>query len=209
MKVLFLSPHTDDVELGAGGTLAQLREQGHEVFWLVFSTAETSLPPDVPRDTLKREFLAVADSMGLDPSHYRIFDFSVRYLSEHRQQILEEMVKAKREFQPDLVIGPSLNDHHQDHQVVANEMVRAFKNSSSIICYELPWNHTEFNTQLFIKLKKDQIDRKVDLLSCYRSQVGLGRHYFSRDFIQGWARMRGVQVDAEYAEAFEVIRWIA
>jgi len=208
MRVLFLSPHTDDVELGAGGTLTQLREQGHEVYWLVFSTAESSLPPDVPRDTLKKEFLEVAGNMGLGDDHYRIFDFMVRYLPDHRQQILEELVKAKREFSPDLVIGPSLNDHHQDHEVVAKEMVRAFKNSSSIISYELPWNHTEFDNQLFIKLARRQIDRKVELLSCYRSQVRLERPYFSSDFIHGWARMRGGQVGAEYAEAFEVIRWI-
>jgi len=208
MRVLFLSPHTDDVELGAGGTLTQLREQGHEVYWLVFSTAESSLPPDVPRDTLKKEFLDVAGNMGLGDDHYRIFDFMVRYLPDHRQQILEELVKAKREFSPDLVIGPSLNDHHQDHEVVAKEMVRAFKNSSSIISYELPWNHTEFDNQLFIKLASRQIDRKVELLSCYRSQVRLERPYFSSDFIHGWARMRGGQVGAEYAEAFEVIRWI-
>jgi LmbE family N-acetylglucosaminyl deacetylase len=208
MRVLFLSPHTDDVELGAGGTLTQLREQGHEVYWLVFSTAESSLPPDVPRDTLKKEFLEVAGNMGLGDDHYRIFDFMVRYLPDHRQQILEELVKAKREFSPDLVIGPSLNDHHQDHEVVAKEMVRAFKNSSSIISYELPWNHTEFDNQLFIKLARRQIDRKVELLSCYQSQVRLERPYFSSDFIHGWARMRGGQVGAEYAEAFEVIRWI-
>jgi LmbE family N-acetylglucosaminyl deacetylase len=208
MRVLFLSPHTDDVELGAGGTLTHLREQGHEVYWLVFSTAESSLPPDVPRDTLKKEFLEVAGNMGLGDDHYRIFDFMVRYLPDHRQQILEELVKAKREFSPDLVIGPSLNDHHQDHEVVAKEMVRAFKNSSSIISYELPWNHTEFDNQLFIKLARRQIDRKVELLSCYRSQVRLERPYFSSDFIHGWARMRGGQVGAEYAEAFEVIRWI-
>lgn len=208
MRVLFLSPHTDDVELGAGGTLTQFRELGHEVFWLVFSTAESSLPPDVPRDTLKKEFLEVAGNMGLGDDHYRIFDFMVRYLPDHRQQILEELVKAKREFSPDLVIGPSLNDHHQDHEVVAKEMVRAFKNSSSIISYELPWNHTEFDNQLFIKLARKQIDRKVALLSCYRSQVRLERPYFSSDFIHGWARMRGGQVGAEYAEAFEVIRWI-
>jgi hypothetical protein len=92
--------------------------------------------------------------------------------------------------------------------VVAKEMVRAFKNSSSIISYELPWNHTEFDNQLFIKLAGRQIDRKVELLSCYRSQVRLERPYFSSDFIHGWARMRGGQVGAEYAEAFEVIRWI-
>jgi LmbE family N-acetylglucosaminyl deacetylase len=209
MKVLFLSPHTDDVELGAGGTLCKFLEQGNEVSWMVFSTAENSLPANLPKDTLKKEFINVARSIGLKDDHYRIFDFSVRYLPHHRQEILELMVKAKAEFSPDMVIGPSLKDHHQDHQVVANEMVRAFKNTSSIICYELPWNHIEFNTQMFIKLEKRQLDSKIKLLNNYNSQVSLNRPYFSEEFVLGWAKMRGVQVNAGYAEAFEVIRWIA
>jgi LmbE family N-acetylglucosaminyl deacetylase len=208
MKVLFISPHTDDVELGAGGTLTKLLEHGHEVFWTVFSTAESSLPPGLPKDTLRKEFLAVAQSVGLKEDQYRIFDYRVRYLTGHRQEILEELVKIRKSFAPGLVVGPSLKDHHQDHQVVANEMIRAYKNSASIISYELPWNHIEFDTQLFVKLGRGHIEKKISLLNNYHSQLSLYKPYFSDDFISGWARMRGVQVNADYAESFEVIRWI-
>lgn len=208
MRVLFLSPHTDDVELGAGGTLVKLLEQGHEIFWVVFSTAEDSLPENLQRDTLRREFISVTRILGLSENNYKIFDFRVRRLHEHRQEVLEELVRARKDFTPDLVIGPSLNDYHQDHQVVAWEMTRAFKNTSSIICYELPWNHVTFNTQLFVKLEEKHIEKKAELLGNYKSQLILGRPYFSRDFIFGWARMRGVQIRSEFAEAFEVIRWI-
>ena len=208
MKILFLSPHTDDVELGAGGTLAKFLELGHEILWVVFSTAEDSLPDNMPKDILKKEFLAVMRTLGLDRENYKIFDFKVRRLHEYRQEILEELVRIRKDFAPDLIIGPSLNDYHQDHQVVAWEMIRAFKNTSSIICYELPWNHVMFNTQLFVKLEERHVKKKVELLSNYKSQLILNRPYFSKDFIFGWARMRGVQVKAEFAEAFEVVRWI-
>jgi len=208
VKILFLSPHTDDVELGAGGTLAKFLELGHEILWVVFSTAEDSLPDNMPKDILKKEFLAVMRTLGLDRENYKIFDFKVRRLHEYRQEILEELVRIRKDFAPDLIIGPSLNDYHQDHQVVAWEMIRAFKNTSSIICYELPWNHVMFNTQLFVKLEERHVKKKVELLSNYKSQLILNRPYFSKDFIFGWARMRGVQVKAEFAEAFEVVRWI-
>jgi len=208
MRALFISPHTDDVELGAGGTLVKLLEEGNEVYWVVFSTAEDSLPQGTPPDTLRREFLSVVDDLGLDKGQYKILNFRVRYLPEHRQEVLEELVRIKKEYSPDLVVGPSLDDYHQDHQVVAWEMIRAFKNSASIISYELPWNHVRFNTQLFVRLEERYIDRKISLLSHYQSQVSLNRPYFSEDFIRGWARTRGVQVGARYAEAFEVIRWI-
>jgi LmbE family N-acetylglucosaminyl deacetylase len=208
MRTLFISPHTDDVELGAGGTLIKLHEGGNEILWVVFSTAETSLPDDAPRDTLRLEFLDVARSVGLKENNYKIFDFKVRYLPDHRQEILEEMVRLKKDYSPDLVVGPSLNDNHQDHEVVAKEMIRAYKDSSSIICYELPWNHISFNTQMFVKIGENHLDQKIELLKKYHSQIKLGRSYFSEEYIRGWARMRGVQVRAEFAEAFEVIRWI-
>ncbi|MCW3136645.1 MAG: PIG-L family deacetylase [Canidatus Methanoxibalbensis ujae] len=208
MKILFLSPHTDDVELGAGGTLVKSLELGHEILWVVFSTAEDSLPDNMPKDALKKEFLKVISDLGLKEEDYRIMNFRVRRLHEYRQEILEELVKIRKDFAPDLVIGPSLNDYHQDHQVVAWEMIRAFKNTSSIIAYELPWNHVAFNTQMFVKLEEKHIKKKVELLKNYRSQQILNRPYFSGDFIFGWARMRGIQVRAEFAEAFEVIRWI-
>ena len=208
MRTLFISPHTDDVELGAGGTLIKFLESGNEVLWVVFSTAETSLPADTPKDTLRLEFMDVASSVGLKEKDYKIFDFQVRYLPERRQEILDEMITMKKEFSPDLIIGPSLNDNHQDHEVVAKEILRAFKDSASIISYELPWNHIEFNTQLFVKIDERHLNKKIELLKKYESQVKLDRPYFSEEYIRGWAKMRGVQVKAEYAEAFEVVRWI-
>lgn len=208
MKALFISPHTDDVELGAGGTLTKLMEKGWEILWVVFSTAESSLPEGTPPDTLRNEFLDVANSIGLKDNNLKIFDFQVRYLSSHRQEILEEMVKMKKEFSPNLVVGPSLDDNHQDHEVVAKETLRAFKDCASIICYELPWNHIAFNTQLFVKVKERHISKKIELLKRYKSQIELDRPYFQEDYIRGWAKMRGVQVKSEFAEAFEVVRWI-
>jgi len=207
-NVLILSPHTDDAELGCGGTIAKLIEQNKNIIWCVFSTAEDSLPDNLPSDTLKKEFLDVCKKLNLNESQYLIYNYAVRTLPDFRQEILEKLVKIKNEFNPDLVIGPSLNDYHQDHQVVANEMIRAFKSSSSIISYELPWNHVTFSNQMFVKLSKEQIDKKVELLASYQSQLIKKRSYFSEKFIQSLANVRGMQIGTDYAEAFEVIRWI-
>lgn len=209
MRILILSAHTDDAEFGAGGSIVKFNEQGHELYSVVFSIAEHSLPPDMPRDTLKREYIEVMDALGQSEENYLINTYRVRRLHEHRQDILEQLVQIKRDYDPDLVVGTSLHDYHQDHNVLANEMVRAFKNSASIICYELPWNHVEFNTQLFIKLEEGHMDKKIELISKYKSQLRLERKYFEEGMIRGWARMRGSQVDANYAEAYEVIRWIS
>jgi LmbE family N-acetylglucosaminyl deacetylase len=208
MKVLFLAPHTDDVELGAGGTLFKFLENGQKILWVVFSTAEDSLPTNLPKDTLKKEFLNVSNSLGLTKKNYKILNFRVRRLHEHRQEILEKLVEIRADFSPELVIGPSPNDYHQDHQVLTNEMIRAYKNTSAIICYELPWNHVRFDSRAFVKLERTHINKKVELLKNYKSQIMANKPYFSEDFIFGWARLRGVQVNSEFAESFEVIKWI-
>lgn len=114
----------------------------------------------------------------------------------------------RNDFSPDLVLVPSLSDYHQDHQVVANEAVRAFKMSASIIGYELPWNHVTFETNMFIRLSEQHIKKKFGLLSYYKSQFLKEKSYFSEEYIFGLARVRGTQCNAKYAEAYEVIRWI-
>lgn len=207
-NVLILSPHTDDAELGCGGTIIRLIEEGKNILWVVFSTAEESLREGLPADTLVLEFKNVVNKLGLNKENFIVYRFKVRHLHNKRQEILEELIKIRSDFRPDLVIGPSLNDFHQDHGVVANEMIRAFKSTSCVICYELPWNHIRFDTQLFMKLAEENVEKKIEILKSYKSQVVKDRYYFSDDFIKGLARTRGAQIDTEYAEAFEVVRWL-
>lgn len=208
MRVLILSPHTDDAELGCGGTIVRFLDCDHEIFWVVFSTAEESLPEGLPEDTLKKEYYNVIKDLSLEEKDCKVFDYNVRNLHQYRQEVLENLIEIRNQYAPDLVIGPSLNDFHQDHQVVAHEMVRAFKTTSSVLSYELPWNHAVFNMQCFVKLDPDHIKKKCLILKHYRSQFIQSKPYFSREFIYGLAKARGVQCNSEYAEAFEVVRWI-
>ena len=207
-NILILSPHTDDAELGCGGFISKLIEEGKNIFWVVFSAAEESLHPDLSSDTLVNEFMDVIRNLGLTEKNYLIKRFKVRKLHEKRQEILELLIELRNNLKPDLVIGPSLNDFHQDHTVISNEMIRAFKTTCSIICYELPWNHISFNTQYFIKLNEHHIGKKIKMLDFYKSQHLAKRSYFSDEFIKGLATTRGAQVNTKYAEAFEVVRWI-
>lgn len=204
-RALVLAPHTDDAELGCGGTLARLLEAGTEVHVMVFSTASDSLPADQPPDTLRREFAQAAETLGIPEAQCHVYDYQVRRLSYSRQEVLEEMVAVRRLVEPDLVLLPSGHDLHQDHQVVHVEGLRAFKDVTTL-GYELPWNHITFDAQAFVTLEPRHLDAKWAALQAYRSQFELQRPYFSRGFIDGLARVRGTQVKVEIAEAFEVVR---
>ena len=203
--VLVLAPHTDDGEFGCGGSIVKFLEEGKEVYYVAFSTAEESVPVGMPKNILETEVKEAMKRLGLPASNLVLYKFQVRKLNYVRQEILEELVKIKKEINPDLVFIPSPNDLHQDHYTVAMEGMRAFK-QVSILGYEIPWNNITFHTQAFVKLEKRYIERKVEALKAYKSQSH--KFYATSDFIWSLARTRGVQIGTEYAETFEVIRWV-
>jgi LmbE family N-acetylglucosaminyl deacetylase len=204
-RVLVLAPHTDDGELGCGASIARFVEEGADVFYAAFSTADQSLPEGLPPGTLARELRAATAVLRIPDVNVLVYDYEVRKLSYVRQEILERLVQLRDDVQPDLVFMPCPHDVHQDHSTVAAEGLRAFK-KVSILGYELPWNTVEFSAQAFVGVTSEQVERKVSALSAYRSQVD--KDYMQADFIRGWARMRGVQIGTRLAEAFEVIRWV-
>ena len=204
-RVLVLAPHTDDGEFGCGGSIAKFIEQGKEVYYVAFSTAEKSVPEGLPKNILEVEVKAATKRLGISPANLIIYKYEVRKLNYARQEILEELVKMKREIAPHLIFIPSPNDLHQDHQTVAVESIRAFK-KNSILGYELPWNNITFHTQTFVKLDKAHIEKKIYALKSYESQSQ--KAYATEDFILSWAKTRGTQIGTQFAETFEVIRWI-
>ena len=201
-KVLVLCPHTDD-EFGCAGAILKLVEQGSEIHYFALSRCEESVPKGFSEDTLYKECKKATKSLGINQNNVRIGTYKVRYLHEDRQNILEEFVKINNTLNPDLVLLPSSYDIHQDHRVVYKEGVRAFK-FSTILGYELPQNITSSNNAAFISLTREQIDKKIQVMSNYKSQVN--RKYSREEFIRGLAAVRGVQCASEYAESFEVIR---
>ncbi len=205
-RILVLGPHTDDGELGCGGTIAKRACLGHQILYVVFSSCQTSVPKGHDGNILKREVKDAVVSLGLDPEKdLLLYDFDVRHFPENRQKILEKMIELRMDYKPDVVFCPSLNDIHQDHQTVAHEALRAFK-KQSILCYEEPWNNISFSTNAFERLDEEHLQKKIDALAAYKSQAK--RSYFQGDMIRSLAVTRGGQLEGGYAEAFEVVRWM-
>jgi N-acetylglucosamine malate deacetylase 1 len=205
-RVLVLAPHTDDGEFGCGGTMARLVEAGADVRYVAFSIATRSLPEGFPPDTLAREVRAATAELGLAEAALTVHDFDVRSFPEHRQEILELLVALWEEWKPDVVFQPSLNDVHQDHQVVAAEGLRAFKRTT-ILGYEIPWNNFDFSYQAYVALERRHVERKIAALAHYESQQH--RRYSDPEYIQNVARTHGINVNREYAEVFQVYRVVA
>ena len=201
--ILVLAPHTDDGEFGCGGSLAKFIDEGYDVFYAAFSPCRGSLPAHLAPDTLEREARKATAILGV--RELILYDYEVRYFPEHRQPILEDMVKLKTRLNPWLVFVPTSTDLHQDHQTIHNEARRAFK-YSNVLGFEQPWNNIVMTTTFFSRLEDAHMEKKIEALMAYESQ--LFRHYHNPEFIRALAFTRGTQVGVKYAEAFEVIRWI-
>jgi LmbE family N-acetylglucosaminyl deacetylase len=203
--IFVLSPHVDDGELGCGGTISRLVSENSDIHFVVFSLAEKSIPADLEKDTTEKELYESMQVFQIPESKVHLYNFEVRNFPVVRQEILEILWKINKDYAPDLVFTPALNDLHQDHEVVAKETLRAFKNTT-IFCYEEPWNLISFNLTALVKLNEEDIANKLKALQCYKSQTH--RPYFEKDFIWNLAKIRGSLINQEYAEAFELPRLI-
>ena len=199
-KVLACSPHTDDIELGCGGTLAYLKEQGSDIFVVNFARSKNH--DDDYGEQVGQEFMESMNILGAD---YEMLDFPTRRLPEKRQDILDYLIKLDQSHQFDMVFCHSTYDQHQDHQTVQQEVFRAFKNQT-ILGYELPWNCMQFSTDFFVSLKQHHINKKIEMLDCYKSQQH--RPFMCKQYVGDIARTRGLQIKAQYAECFELIRGV-
>lgn len=204
-NILVLAPHTDDGELGCGGTISKLIREGKSVYYVAFSTCKESVPKGLPEWTLKDELGKATHVLGIKKENVIIRDYQVRHFPEKRQEILDDMITIGKKINPDIIFIPSPHDIHQDHATVAQEAMRAFKHIC-ILGYELPWNNYTFNNQTFSLIEEQDVKCKVNALSCYESQKE--RNYFQKEYLYGICRAHGVQIGHPYAEVFETVRWV-
>lgn len=204
-RILILVPHADDGEFGCGGTIARFVEEGKQIYYAVFSICEQSVPPGFPKDILATEVKEATACLGIDEGNLLFHNFSVRHFPQYRQDILEKLVAIRDSINPGLVLVPCSSDIHQDHSVMLQEGVRAFK-QTCLLGYEMPWNTLQFSASAFVHLEERHVNKKIEAIGQYKSQSY--KNYADGEVIEGLARTRGVQAGTRFAEAFEVIRWI-
>lgn len=169
-----------------------------------FTGSEESVPKGFDRDVLRREVIAATSVLGISAENVSFGRHKVRRFSEVRQEILDSLIEVRKEYQPDLVLLPSSQDVHQDHAVVFQEGLRAFK-LSTMLGYDLPWNIVGFPGRLFVTISEHDLDRKIRAITEYKSQAT--RPYMNDRFLRSQAVAKGAQSGNEYAELFEILRW--
>jgi len=202
-RILFIGPHPDDVELGCGATIAKLTDGygSSEIYYVVISPALE----DPRNKNIINELYSAASVLGIKKENIVIMNYPRRILHEFRQDIRYSLIELIKDLSPDIIFTTTPDDLHQDHSVIGEEVLRLFRRYS-VIGYEVIRSSLYFIPNMYVKLSKQHIDKKVKALMEYKSQ--LNRYYFKPSVIEALARMRGSQVEAEYAEAFKVLRLV-
>jgi LmbE family N-acetylglucosaminyl deacetylase len=203
---LFVGAHPDDIEFGAGATLAKAIRSNIDCHALVLSDCHESLGNTLldPK-TLVLESKSALAVLGLKPENMNFLEFPVRNFPEIRQYILQILIEKAKAHHYSRIYVPSSFDIHQDHHVVHVESLRAFK-FSTILGYELPWNSFEGALRNFNVLDAEHVQLKKLALQKFDSQNR--RFYSGPENVETALRFRGLQINAQFAEAFEVLRWI-
>lgn len=204
-RLLVLAPHTDDGELGAGASIAKWTSAGRDVFYVAVSGCESVVPEGLAPDTLRSELLEATGVLGIPEDRVLVLEEETRTYWQRRQSILEAFIRLRTEINPNIVLAPSLSDVHQDHEVVAREAFRAFKDRT-MLGYEMPWNNTSFQHTVFSPVEAIHVECKIDALACYHSQAS--RPYLSPEFTRAQLMFRGVQAGTGFAEVFDTPRVI-
>lgn len=202
-KILCISPHPDDVEFGAGGTLSKYRNKTGPISLIVLSNRKKTRGEQHNVQDQKKS----AEHLGID--YVRFFNLPVRFFGteECRDQIRLLVTREVESFKPNLLLCPSLVETMQDHKAVAEEVVRVIRSDVSIFGYEVPKHNRHFVPDFFVRLASKDVKSKIDALSLFSEFTN--RYYFEEDVIRSLAVIRALHAGfSGFAEAFDTYRLI-
>ena len=219
-KIIVISAHPDDEILGAGGTLLKHIENGDEVYWLITTNVSEDLGFTKERvDSRQQEIIKVEKAVGIEKTFllgYPTMQLSFSTIID----MVPEISKIFNEVEPEIIYCLNRSDAHSDHRVTFDAVMACTKSFrypfiKRVLMYECI-SETEFAPALsekafipnyFVDVSK-HFTKKLEIMKIYDSE--LGEHPFPRSLrnIEALAVFRGASVGVEYAEAFQLIKYI-
>lgn len=197
VRALALGAHCDDIEIGCGGTILRLLSERPlvEFFWVVFCSNATRAS--------EARASAGAFLQGAASSRVVIHEFKDGYLPYSGAIVKDAFEALKGSFAPDIIFTHFREDRHQDHRLVSELTWNTWRDHL-VLEYEIPKYDGDFGSpNFFSPLSRATLERKIDLtFEHFQSQAS--RQWFTRDLLQGVARVRGMECVApeQVAEAF-------
>jgi LmbE family N-acetylglucosaminyl deacetylase len=196
LQVLCLGSHSDDIEIGCGGTILRLAEQypGCEFHWVVFSAI------GVREQEARHAASLFVDAAHLKGPHLKAFrDGFMPFAGAEVKAVFEEL----KAISPDVIFTHNRKDAHQDHRLIAELTWNTFR-SHLILEYEIPKYDGDLGQpNLFVPLETETYQKKVRyIMDAFQSQHP--KHWFQPETFLAIMRLRGMECNAPsgHAEAF-------
>ena len=200
-RVCFIGAHPDDIELGCGALIARISGKA-DVRCVTFSNNQKN--PALKN--LVEEHYASMQTLGVPRERVELLDFETRHFQEHRQDILEAMIGILKEDDPDIVFVHTKSDVHQDHGVLTQEALRAFR-GRTVLGFDVIRSSYGFFPDFLVGVDESDVQKKLDALACYKTYEG--KYYFSPEVTRATLIRNGAICERPYAEGFDILRIVA
>lgn len=197
-KVMFLGAHPDDIELGCGALLANIGGRADIVCVTLSDNQDNPELADLV-DEHKRSM----EVLGVPAGSVLLGAFETRNFARDRQQILEYLYQLNREHRPDIVFVHTLADIHQDHGVVTQEALRAFR-GTSVLGFDVLRSSHGFFPHFLVEVSQDDVERKLKALAEYKTYAQ--RYYFDPAVVRATLVRHGALAERPFAEGFDILR---
>jgi LmbE family N-acetylglucosaminyl deacetylase len=197
-RVLFVGAHPDDIELGCGALI-------HHI--LPFSEVRcVTLSDNQKNPALKnvvQEMYASMAVLGVPRENITVEQFTTRNFPEARQEILEYLLKLRREFKPEIVFVHSKQDIHQDHNVVTEEALRAYR-GTTVLGFDVVRSSYGFFPHFLVEVTEEDVEKKIEALQQYTTYAD--KYYFDPAVLRATMVRHGALAERSYAEGFDILR---
>ncbi|MDS0258347.1 PIG-L family deacetylase [Haloarcula sp. S1CR25-12] len=197
MKVAAIGAHPDDIEIGAGASIAVHRNRGDTVRFIILTKGGKV----AEREQRRAEAERAAGILDVDDVQFLGYeDTEVPY----NQDTVDELEAKLSAIDPDRVYIHAEEDTHQDHRRAAKASITASRDINQVLAFEAPSTRSSFAPQYYNSVPEGVIEGKIEAIRSHRSQQE--KKYLEAEAMKGLARFRGRQANSTYAEAFQVIR---
>ena len=220
MNIVVISAHPDDEIIGCGGTLLKHNANGDKISWIIITNVHENQGFSKDRVTSRQhEIEKVKKMIGFTSVHK--LDYPTMSLdSSSINKMIPQISNLFNEIKPEVIYVMNRSDAHSDHRVTFDVVMACTKSFrypfiKKVLMYECI-SETEFAPALPEKVFQPNyfvdvttyFSKKLEIMKVYESE--LGKHPFPRSLrnIEALATFRGASVGVEYAEAFQLIKFI-
>lgn len=210
MNIIFIGAHFDDIELSAGGTVAKFIQQGHNVYAIVVTSSDyTSYDGKILRNQKEsiEEGLNGLLTLGIKKENIYNLGFETKKVP-FGAELIEKINKIIDAKKINLIITHHpYAESHPDHINTSKSTLAAGRRYNAIWCYE-PFYPSKLSTMPFRPMKyidiSEYMNLKIKSLKAHKSQWK--KYGYWKDLILSIGRLRGIELQTKYAEAFEIIK---